>query len=83
MCFLIAVLMNMADCLPPDPRPQYNELWSIYGPNPDCLNRDRHIRYLEKLKAMPVRTGDTVSEPEYNRALDLYIERMTWYCKDR
>lgn len=74
---------NNGSCLPPDPRPTYQELWTVYGPTPDCLNRNIHISYLTSLKEKPMRTGDTVTEQEYNRAVDLYIERMQWYCKDR
>jgi hypothetical protein len=73
----------MADCLPPEPRPRYEELWQVYGANPDCLNRDRHVRYLTKLKTMPVRTGDTVSATEYNGGLDLYIKRLEVYCEPK
>ena len=75
--------MGMADCLPPDPRPMYDSLWELYGPTPDCINRDRHVHYLSSLKPLPMRTGDRVSVEEYNRAIDLYIERIQWYCKDR
>jgi hypothetical protein len=67
-------------CLPPDPRPTYQELWTVYGPTPDCLNRDRHINYLTGLKDKPMRTNDRVTEEQYNRAVDLYIERLQWYC---
>ena len=81
MCTIIALLLSMADCLPPEPRPLYQDLWSMYGADPDCLNRDRHISYLSKLKYMPMRTGDTVNMTEYNNSLDLYIERFEIYCK--
>ena len=83
MCIVIALLMSMQDCVPPDPRPLYNQLWTTYGPYPDCLNRDRHITYLTNLKSLPMRTGDTVTEAEYNAGVDLYIERRAWYCVNR
>ena len=83
MCMLIAMLMGMADCLPPDPRPMYDSLWDMYGPTPDCINRDRHVSYLTSLKPLPMRTGDRVTVEEYNHAIDLYVERIQWYCKDR
>jgi len=83
MCTIIALLLSMANCLPPDPRPLYNEIWSMYGAAPDCLNRDRHIRYLNNLKTMPMRTGDTVSPAAYNASIDLYVERVQTYCETK
>jgi hypothetical protein len=67
-------------CLPQDPRPVYQDLWVVYGPTPDCVNRDRHTRYLSSLKDKPLRTGDTVTVVQYNQAIDMYLERMQWYC---
>ena len=61
----------------------YDSLWDMYGPTPDCINRDRHVHYLSSLKPLPMRTGDRVTVEEYNHAIDLYIERIQWYCKDR
>jgi hypothetical protein len=82
MCTLIAILLSMQDCLPTY-RPYYQEMWVVYGPTPDCLNRDRHIHYLSELKTVKVRSDDTVTIEQYDRALDLYIERLEWYCKNR
>jgi hypothetical protein len=82
-CVIIALLMSMQDCMPQDPKPRFNDLWTTYGPEPDCINRDRHIRYLAKLKSMPFRTGDTVSQTEYNNAIDLYITRLEYFCVPR
>jgi hypothetical protein len=75
-------MFAMADCLPTY-RPYYQEMWVVYGPTPDCLNRDRHIHYMHELKTVRVRGDDTVTRDQYDRALDLYIERMQWYCKER
>ena len=61
----------------------YDSLWDMYGPTPDCINRDRHVHYLSSLKPLPMRTGDRVTVEEYNHAIDLYIERIQWYCQDR
>ena len=83
MCTLLAIMLHMADCIPPDPRPTYDQLWTLYGPYPDCLNQSRHVTYLEQLKTLPMRTGDRVTEREYNASIDLYIERMAWYCRNR
>lgn len=84
MCTMImAMLFGLADCLPPDPRPTYDQLWTLYGPYPDCLNQSRHVKYLTQLKTLPMRTGDRVTEQEYNASVDLYIERMEWYCRNR
>jgi len=84
MCTLIvAMLFGLADCIPPDPRPMYDQLWTLYGPYPDCLNRTRHVKYLTQLKTLPMRTGDRVTEQEYNAGVDLYIERLEWYCQNR
>ena len=80
MCFLLAILMNTG-CLPPAPRPAYQELWTIYGPTPDCFNRNAHINYLTGLKSYPLRTNDTVNVAQYNQAIDIYVERMQWYCE--
>ena len=82
MCVLLAMLMQMG-CLPDAPRPDYRELWSVYGPTPDCINKNRHINYLTSLKDKPVRSGDVVNEIEYNQAIDMYVERMQWYCEQR
>ena len=83
MCVLIALLMSMQDCMPPDPRPRFQDLWVTYGPVPDCINGDRHVRYLTKLKSMPMRSDETVSQAEYNNAVDLYIEHLTAYCNNK
>ena len=80
MCTLIAILLSMDNCVPPDPRPRFNDLWVTYGPIPDCINGNRHIRYLNKLKTMPMRSDDTVGEIEYNNAVDLYIEHLETLC---
>ena len=84
MCTLIvAMIFGLADCIPPDPRPMYDQLCTLYGPYPDCLNQTRHIKYLTQLKTLPMRTGDRVTEREYNASVDLYIERLEWYCRNR
>ena len=83
MCILIALLLSMQDCMPPDPRPRFADLWVTYGPVPDCLNRDRHIRYLTKLKSMPMRSDDTVTIAEYNNAVNLYVERLELHCENQ
>lgn len=80
MCLLIALLLQ-ANCEPPQPRPTYEQLLAVYGPTPDCLNKDQHINYLNGLKNQPMRTGDTVTENKYNQAIDMYVERLTWYCE--
>lgn len=82
MCFLLAMLFSAPDCLPTY-RPYYQEMWAVYGPTPDCINRDRHINYLTELKTVRVRGDDSVTPEQYDRALDLYIERLQWYCKNR
>ena len=82
MCLLIAVMMGWSDCLPTY-RPYYQEMWVVYGPTPDCWNRDRHVSYLTSLKAHPLRTSDTVTTEQYNQAIDLYVERMKWYCESQ
>jgi hypothetical protein len=79
---MVALMLNVG-CLPPDPRPVYQDLWTVYGPTPDCYNRDRHINYLLSLKDKPLRTGDSVTEKQYNQAIDLYVERLQWYCESR
>lgn len=82
MCLLIALLLQ-ADCLPPEPRPNYQELWVLYGPTPDCVNRDHHINYLVSLKDKPLRSHEVVTVAQYNQAIDMYVERMEWYCESR
>jgi hypothetical protein len=81
-CAIIAFLATplicqMADFLP-STRPPYAVTFSIYGPDPDCSNRDSHIRYLRKLKEYPVQRGDDPAE--YDHAIDQYIARMEYYC---
>jgi hypothetical protein len=80
MCMLLALLIH-SGCLPPPPRPLYQDLWTVYGPTPDCGNKEAHIHYLTSLKQAPLRTGDTVTVAQYNQALDMYVERMQWYCE--
>ena len=82
MCLLLALLLNVG-CMPDDPRPTYQELWSVYGPTPDCVNGNRHINYLSSLKNKPLRTNDTVTKEQYNQAIDIYVERIEWYCEQR
>jgi hypothetical protein len=80
-CALVALMFS--GCLPPDPRPNYQDLWAVYGPTPDCMNRDRHVRYLTSLKEKPLRTGDIVTVEQYNQAIDMYVERLKWYCEQQ
>jgi hypothetical protein len=82
MCTLLAILLSAADCLPTY-RPYYQDMWVVYGPTPDCINRDRHIQYLSELKTVNLRNSETVTKVQYDRALDLYIERLQWYCENR
>ena len=70
-------------CESVEPRPTYQQLWSLYGPSPDCLNRDIHIKYLESLKVKPLRNNDLVSVEQYDKSIDLYVERLQWYCKEQ
>ena len=79
---MLVILFNL-NCLPADPRPTYQEIWTVYGPTPDCTNRDAHIRYLTSLKEKPLRTGDTVTVNQYDQSIDMYVERMQWYCETR
>lgn len=72
-------VMVWETCMPPPPRPLYAETFAVYGPNPDCLNKDRHIRYLTRLKDRDVQSGDNIVA--YNHAIDLYIERLEHYCQ--
>jgi hypothetical protein len=81
LCSLIALALSMEDCLPPPPKPLYNDTFAIYSVVPDCMNRDRHIRYLERLKDRPTQWGDTVSRADYDQALSIYIERLEHYCQ--
>ena len=73
------LLWGWTECTPPGPRPNYEELFTLYEPAPDCANRDRHIRYLESLKRRSVRSGDDAEE--YNQALEIYIQRLEHYCQ--
>jgi hypothetical protein len=84
ICGIIALLINPVIChlpeLLPTPRPAYTETFgTIYGPNPDCANRDMHIRYLTTLKKHSVTPGD--DRELYDRSIDQYIERLRYYCQ--
>ena len=72
-------MVCMAPDLLPAARPPYEQMFAIYGPNPDCINRDAHIRYLTKLKGYPVQGGD--NRNDYDRAIDQYVARMEYYCQ--
>jgi hypothetical protein len=78
-CGLVAILLSPLLCSPEVPRPRYNELFAIYGPAPDCMNRDRHVRYLTELKTHPVQDGD--NQTDYDYAIDVYVSRLTHYCQ--
>lgn len=79
LCTLIALSLGMEDCVPPPPRPLYQETFAIYRPAPDCINSSRHINYLTKLKTRPVQSGDNLEE--YDQAIDVYIARLKHYCQ--
>jgi hypothetical protein len=79
LCTLVALMLEQADCIPPPARPKYEETFRMYGPVPDCLNRDRHIRYLTALKAREVQDGDDAVE--YDQAIDIYVARLKHYCQ--
>lgn len=78
-CALVMVMLSMENCMPPPARPLYAETFAIYGPAPDCMNRDRHIRYLERLKTRPTQGGD--NQADYDQAIDIYINRLEYYCQ--
>jgi len=61
------------------PRPPYEVTFTMYGPDPDCYNRDRHIRYLTKLKNQPVQGDD--DKESYDSAIDQYVRRLQYYCR--
>ena len=65
--------------MPPPARPLYDETFAVYGPNPDCMNRDRHVRYLTRLKDRPVQSAD--NRAGYDQAIDIYINRLEYYCQ--
>jgi hypothetical protein len=79
LCTVVALMLGVGDCNPTPPRPRYEETFRMYGPVPDCVNRDRHIRYLTSLKAREVQDGDDVVE--YDQALNIYVARLKYYCQ--
>lgn len=58
-------------------RPEYNK--TVTYLEPDCANKMAQVRYYEKLKKFPVMGDDDMVQ--YNRTIDLQIERLYWYCK--
>lgn len=85
-CLLAMAVLGWADCEPPHVRPAMTELFAIdpgvpalYGPNPDCMNRDRHIRYLSSLKKLDVQEFDDILV--YDQTIDAYVARLIHYCK--
>ena len=73
------MFMNWQDCEPPGVRPAMADLLQVYTPDPDCANRDRHIRYLISLKGKDVMPQDNIME--YDSAIDSYVARLQYYCR--
>jgi hypothetical protein len=79
LCSLILMMLGYTSCEPQDQRPYMNELFGrYYRADPDCGNRDRHIRYLDSLKLLDVRYGD--DRRVYDQSIDIYIDRIQHYC---
>lgn len=66
------------DLLPTD-RPPYAQFAQWYGPDPDCANRNSHVRYLAELKRHPVKSEDDAQA--YDQAIDQYMSRLEYYCR--
>jgi len=82
-CAIVGFLMSPLVCnsldLLPQARPAYADFVQWYGPDPDCANRNSHIRYLSELKQFPVQRED--NQLQYDRAIDQYIARLGYYCQ--
>jgi len=78
-CLIFTWLVNWENCEPPTIRPAMHELLQAYTPNPDCVNRDRHIRYLISLKGKEVLPQDDIIE--YDSVIDSYVARLQYYCR--
>ena len=82
-CAILGALVSPLLCQSleflPNTRPPYKELFVMYGPNPDCENRENHVRYLTKLKQYPVPPGEDQLESDH--AIDQYISRIRYYCQ--
>lgn len=85
-CLFAMWVLGWENCEMPHVRPPQTEVFAsvpgqpaLYGPEPDCLNRDRHIRYLSDLKALPVQDFD--DPVEYDLAIDAYVARLMRYCQ--
>lgn len=59
-------------------RPPYSAVTNF---NPDCANRDARIRMLTKWKRFPLDPNSTVTQSEYDRTIDVQIERLKHYCQ--
>lgn len=79
VCVFFTLLANWQNCEPLSYRPPLSDLMQVYTPNPDCLNRDRHIRYLLSLKSQPVHAED--HSMEYDQVIDAYVARLQYYCR--
>ena len=78
VCMFMGMALNWEKCEPSPVRPPLEELLEMYTPNPDCRNRDRHIRYLISLKERPT-AGDDVLE--YDEIINAYVARIRHYCR--
>ena len=82
-CAIVGLLASPLICASadflPTARPAYEETFRMYGPDPDCYNRDSHISYLTELKRHPVQSGD--DPVQYDRAIDQYVARLRYYCR--
>ena len=71
-CLIIVMLAGCAT----QHRPEYHTMTEFY---PDCANRDSQIRYMHKLKSLPVKSGD--DKVLYDKTLNVQIERLVFYCQ--
>lgn len=78
VCLIMGLVQDWQNCEPGPVRPPFEELMQMYTPDPDCRNRDRHIRYLLSLKSLPT-DGDDILE--YDAAIDAYVARIRHYCR--
>jgi hypothetical protein len=78
LIFLIVILVVGCDSL--QKRPSMDLMFpDLYGTNPDCMNKNSHIRYLYGLKDLKTLPED--DRKSYDQFINQYIARLEYYCQ--
>ena len=73
---LIALVIALVGC-GTQTKPPYQAVTDF---SPDCANKAARIRYYTKLKTVNSEVYPEVSDSQYNKTLDIQIDRLRYYC---